>query len=67
MDRLSLLIFVLLKNDMHLANIFLYLLVLNEDIKKREVYRFNNKMPIVNIFMFCVFTSCLLSVVVVFN
>ena len=67
MDRLSLLIFVLLKNDMHLANIFLYLLMLNEDIKKREVHRFNNKMPIVNIFMFCVFTPCLLSVVVVFN
>lgn len=66
MDKLSLLIFVLLKNDMHLAIRFLYLLMLNEEKKKRGVHRFNNKMPLVNIFMFYVFTSCLLSVVEVF-
>jgi hypothetical protein len=46
MDKLSLLIFVLLKNDMHLANRFLYLLMLNEDKKKRGVHGFNNKMPL---------------------
>lgn len=51
---------------MHLAIRFLYLLMLNEEKKKRGVHRFNNKMPLVNIFMFYVFTSCLLSVVVVF-
>ena len=38
--------------------------MLNEDKKKRRVYRFNSKMPLINIFMFYVFTSCLLSVVV---